>query len=74
LEHNPTSDATPLFYKHNSKGYCKELYHKNGNCKALKVSATQPTTIKIITVKTEKFVSGNNDEDTNTSTFLVDHA
>lgn len=41
----------PLYCKHNSKGYCKELYHKNGNCKAFKVSATQPTTIKITTVK-----------------------
>jgi hypothetical protein len=38
------------------------------------VSATQPTTIKITTVKNEKFVSRNNDVDMNTSTFLVDQA
>jgi sarcosine oxidase delta subunit len=63
--------VTPLYYKHNSKGYCKELYHKNGKCKAFKVSTIQPTTSKITTVKNEKFVSRNNDEDTNTSTFLV---
>jgi hypothetical protein len=62
--------VTPQYYKYNSKDYCQELYHKNGNCNAFKLPAPQPTTIRLYLSKMKR-TPQESDEDTNTSMFLA---